>query len=193
MVQSKNKMFAKRILSDIEKGIINSQRDLSKRRFYWSKELKLSHMPSNPFVLAQKKKHSKKALSLLAIKPTRSLSGVQVIAVMLPPFKCPGECIYCPSPMKGKKAPQSYTGFEPSTMRAQRYNYDSYKIVEGRVKQLDATGNFAEKIELIFQGSSFTALDKRKQISVVKKSLDAISGKKTRNFEESKLNAEKAK
>ena len=193
MGNSKHKEFSKKILKEIESRVINSQRDLSERRFFWSKELGLSEMPSNPFILAQTKKPSKKVLSFLTIKPTRSLSGVQVIAVMLPPFKCLGKCIYCPSQMNGKEAPQSYTGFEPSTMRAQRHNYDAYKIVEGRAKQLDATGNFAEKIELIFQGSSFTALDKRKQISIIKKSLDAISGKKTKSFEESKLTAEKSK
>jgi elongator complex protein 3 len=189
----KDEEFSKHIIEEIDSGLINSQRDLSERRFFWSKKLGLKQMPSNPFVLSKKNNPSKKILSLLSIKPTRSLSGVQVIAVMLPPFKCPGKCIYCPSHFKGKKAPQSYTGFEPSTMRAQRNNFDSFKIVDGRIKQLDATGNFAEKIELIFQGSSFTAFPKNKQEGVLKKSLDAITGKKTIDLEQAKIAAEKSK
>ena len=132
-------------------------------------------------------------MKILSIKPTRSLSGVQIVAVMLPPFDCPGKCTYCPSQFEDKVAPKSYTGFEPSTMRAQRHNYDPYKIVANRIEQLDATGNNAEKIELIFQGSSFTVLPKVKQKEIVKKSIDAIIGKKQASFEKTKQIAEKSK
>ena len=78
---------------------------------------------------------------------------------MLPPFPCPGSVFIVLLRLK-IKIPKSYTGFEPSTLRAQRLNYDAYQIVLNRINQLDATGNFANKIELIFQGSSFTALPK---------------------------------
>ncbi|MCX6801385.1 MAG: tRNA uridine(34) 5-carboxymethylaminomethyl modification radical SAM/GNAT enzyme Elp3 [Candidatus Diapherotrites archaeon] len=185
--------FALRMIEEINSGKINSQKDLSARKFFWSEKSHLDEMPSNPFVLSFAKKPSKKVLSLLSIKPTRTLSGVQVIAVMMPPFPCPGKCIYCPSAFAGKKAPQSYTGFEPSALRAQRLNYDPYKIVSNRILQLDATGNFAEKIELIFQGSSFTALPRRKQVSILKKSIDAVTEKKSENLSAALLNAEHSK
>jgi elongator complex protein 3 len=192
-ILKKNKKFAKNIIREIISNRIKNQHDFSERRFFWSKTIGLTQMPSNPYILSEVKNPSKKILSFLSIKPTRSLSGVQVIAVMLPPFKCPGKCSYCPSQFEGKKAPQSYTGFEPSTMRAQRNNYDPFKIVDGRIKQLDATGNFAEKIELIFQGSSFTALNKVRQEKIVKASLDAVTGKITKTFELSKKLAERSK
>jgi len=191
---SKNEhSFAQKIIEEINSGLINTEKELEVRRFFWSKELKLNSMPPYPFILSKAPNASKKVQKLLSIKPTRSLSGVQVIAVMLPPFPCPGKCIYCPSSLEDKLSPKSYTGFEPSALRAQRLNYDAYKIVENRIKQLDLTGNFANKIELIFQGSSFTSLPKNKQELVVKKSLDAVVGKKTKSLVEAKQASEKSK
>jgi len=184
--------FAENILSEIKLGLINSSSELELRRFFWSKSLGLDKMPSFPFVLSHEKNPSKKVLSLLSIKPTRSLSGVQVVAVMLPPFPCPGKCTYCPSSLDGKVSPKSYTGFEPSALRAQRLNFDAKKIVENRIKQLDATGNKAEKIELIFQGSSFTALPSKKQDSVVCAALNGVSGEKTSSLKKALLFAEKS-
>ncbi|MDD3083633.1 MAG: tRNA uridine(34) 5-carboxymethylaminomethyl modification radical SAM/GNAT enzyme Elp3 [Candidatus ainarchaeum sp.] len=193
MCQLENKVsYAKQIIKDINNNKINSLRDIELVQFDYCKKFSLKEIPTRSFILSQLKKPSKKVLKLLSIKPTRSLSGVQVIAVMLPPFDCPGKCVYCPSSFNGKIAPQSYTGFEPSTLRAQRLGYDPYKIVLNRISQLDATGNNANKIELIFQGSSFTALPKKQQISVVKKSIDAVTGKKTNSFVKSKKNAEKS-
>ncbi len=185
-------LFAKKIVEELNSGKISTEREFSKSLFFWAKQFGLSEIPSNPFILSFAKNPSKKVLSFLSIKPTRSLSGVQVIAVMLPPFPCPGKCTYCPTSLDDKKSPKSYTGFEPSALRAQRLNYDAYKIVQNRIKQLDATGNFAEKIELIFQGSSFTALSKNLQEKVVKKSLDAIAEKSSSSLKQSKLNAEKS-
>ena len=187
------KKFALAVIKEILEEKINSIRDLEIRQFELCKEFNLTQVPTRPFILSFAKKPCKKILKILSIKPTRSLSGVQVIAVMLPPFDCPGECTYCPSQFEDKIAPKSYTGYEPSTMRAQRYNYDPYKIVENRIEQLDGTGNKAEKIELIFQGSSFTVLPKEKQEAIVKKSIDAILGKEQVSFEKTKLLAEKSK
>ncbi len=182
--------FAKQIIFDIENNKINSLRDIELVQFDYCKKFSLTEVPTRPFILSFVKKPSKKILGLLSIKPTRSLSGVQVIAVMLPPFKCPGKCVYCPSSFENKKAPQSYTGFEPSTLRAQRFDYDSYKIVSNRINQLDATGNNAKKIELIFQGSSFTALPKKSQEKIVKSSIDAVTKKDSSSFLLSKKFAE---
>jgi len=191
--KSSEKKFALTVIEEISQEKINSIRDLEIRQFEFCKELNLNSVPARPFILSFVKNPTKKMMKILSIKPTRSLSGVQIIAVMLPPFDCPGECTYCPSQFENKIAPKSYTGFEPSTMRAQRHNYDSYKIVANRIEQLDATGNSAEKIELIFQGSSFTVLPKNKQKEIVKKSIDAIIGKKQPSFEKTKQLAERSK
>ncbi|MDD3159413.1 MAG: tRNA uridine(34) 5-carboxymethylaminomethyl modification radical SAM/GNAT enzyme Elp3 [Candidatus ainarchaeum sp.] len=185
--------FAKSIIKEINSNEINTEHELSLRQFFYAKKYNLTEVPARPFILAQIKKPNIKEKKLLSIKPTRSLSGVQTIAIMLPPFDCPGKCTYCPSQFKDKTAPKSYTGFEPSTLRAQRLNYDSFEIVKNRINQLDATGNNANKIELIFQGSSFTALDYDKQEEIVKKSIDACNEKIAKNFELSKKNAELSK
>ena len=47
--------FAKNIINEINLGKINSQRDFSERRFFWSKNLKLNQMPSNPYILSKAK------------------------------------------------------------------------------------------------------------------------------------------
>ena len=187
------KKFAKEILKEISSDIISNGKELNTRRFFWSKSLLLSEMPSSPFILSFAKNPSKKMLSLLSLKPTRSLSGVQVVSVMLPPFPCPGECIYCPSSFDEKKAPKSYTGFEPSTLRAQRLNYDPFKIVQNRIEQLDLTGNFANKIELIFQGSSFTSMPNKAQERIVKKSIDGVLGYHSPSILKAKILAENSK
>ncbi len=92
-------------------------------------------------------------------KPMRSQSGVAVVAVMSSPASCPhGKCIYCPGGPE-VDAPQSYTGFEPSTMRAKRNNYDPYRIVRGRLEGLEHNGHAIDKVELIVQGGTFPARD----------------------------------
>ena len=95
--------------------------------------------------------------ALLRTKPTRSQSGVAVVAVMSSPASCPhGKCTFCPGgPEVG--VPQSYTGFEPSTMRAARLGYDSYRIVRTRLAQLERNGHAVSKVEVVIQGGTFPA------------------------------------
>ena len=95
--------------------------------------------------------------ALLRTKPTRSQSGVAVVAVMSSPASCPhGKCTFCPGgPVVG--APQSYTGFEPSTMRAARLAYDPYRIVRTRMAQLVRNGHAVGKVEAVIQGGTFPA------------------------------------
>src|SRR3989344_3059501 len=73
-------------------------------------------IPLNSEILAVASKSEIKQLaSALMTKPTRTLSGVSVVAVMTKPAGCIGRCTYCPT---AENAPKSYTGHEPSTMRA---------------------------------------------------------------------------
>jgi elongator complex protein 3 len=90
-------------------------------------------------------------------KPVRSSSGVAIVAVMSSPAACPhGKCTFCPGgPDVG--SPQSYTGFEPSTMRAKRSGYDPRRIVQGRLGQLERNGHAVDKVDVIVQGGTFPA------------------------------------
>lgn len=93
----------------------------------------------------------------LVRKPQRTVSGVAVVAVMSSPAGCPhGKCTFCPGgPEIG--VPQSYTGFEPSTMRAIRMDYDPYRIVRTRLAQLENNGHTIDKVEGVIQGGTFPA------------------------------------
>ncbi|HET6398888.1 MAG TPA: tRNA uridine(34) 5-carboxymethylaminomethyl modification radical SAM/GNAT enzyme Elp3, partial [Candidatus Thermoplasmatota archaeon] len=95
--------------------------------------------------------------SVLRSKPQRSASGVAIVAVMTSPAACPhGKCTFCPGgPEVG--VPQSYTGFEPSTMRAAQLAYDPYRIVRTRLAQLERNGHAVDKVDVILQGGTFPA------------------------------------
>jgi elongator complex protein 3 len=70
-----------------------------------------------------------------------------------------------------QNVPQSYTGFEPATMRAIANNFDSYKQVKNRINQLESIGHPVSKIELIIMGGTFNSLDYKFQKEFVKKYL----------------------
>ncbi len=132
--------------------------------------------------------------NLLRIKNVRSLSGVNVIAVMTHPFPCPKDkpCIYCPggpSSVFGD-VPQSYTGKEPAAMRAIQNEFNPYMQVKQRIKQLSSIGHTVSKVELIIMGGTFPAMSRNYQRGFVKKCLDALNNKIGRTLEETKRLAE---
>ncbi|MDD3178084.1 MAG: tRNA uridine(34) 5-carboxymethylaminomethyl modification radical SAM/GNAT enzyme Elp3 [Candidatus ainarchaeum sp.] len=113
-------------------------------------------------------------------KPSRTLSGVTIIAVMTKPDVCPGKCIFCPS---YKDAPKSYTGFEPAAMRGAINNFDPYKQIKERLKQLEATGHPTTKIEMIIMGGTFpsTSIEYQKEFMI--KVYQAITDSKSKNID----------
>lgn len=44
---------------------------------------------------------------------------------------------------------QSYTGYEPTSMRAIRARYDPYEQTRGRVEQLKALGHSVDKVSVV--------------------------------------------
>jgi elongator complex protein 3 len=110
-------------------------------------------------------------------KPTRSLSGVSVVAVMTSPARCPhGRCSYCPGgPEYG--SPQSYTGEEPSGLRGAQFNYDPYLITEHRLRSLGEIGHPTSKVELILMGGTYTSRPVDWQENTIKRCFDALNGK----------------
>ena len=82
-------------------------------------------------------------------KPTKTISGITPVAVMLPPRKCDhGTCIYCPN----LDVPQSYTPKSPVVMRASRVNYNAEKQVKATLEAFKAMNHPTDKIELIIMG-----------------------------------------
>ncbi|MEM2584595.1 MAG: tRNA uridine(34) 5-carboxymethylaminomethyl modification radical SAM/GNAT enzyme Elp3 [Thermoproteota archaeon] len=145
----------------------------------------LPTVPSNSDVLASAPKELREKLrSILTVKPARSLSGVVVIAAMAMPMPCPhGRCLYCPGG-PSVSTPQSYTGLEPAAMRAIRNNYDPFKQVSERIRQLEATGHFVQKAELIIMGGTFPAAPLDYQRAFVKGCFDALNSFISKSLEE---------
>jgi len=123
-------------------------------------------------------------------KPTRTISGVAPLAVMLPPRKCDhGACLYCPS----LNAPQSYTPESPAVLRAKQCEYDPSKQVKARLKQLQSMNHPTDKIELIIMGGTFLSYPKKFQFEFVKKCYDVMNGKKSKSLDAAKKLNEKSK
>lgn len=123
-------------------------------------------------------------------KPTKTISGISPVAVMLPPRKCEhGNCIYCPS----MNVPQSYTPRSPVVMRAQRVNYDSYKQVKGRLKAFQAMNHPTDKIEIIIMGGTFLEYDKNFQEKFIKGIYDGLNSRKSKTLEQAQKLNEKSK
>lgn len=123
-------------------------------------------------------------------KPTKTISGVTPIAVVIAPRKCKhGTCLYCPS----LNVPQSYTPKSPAIMRAKQFNYNPYKQVKARINAFKAMKHPTDKIELIIMGGTFLSYPIKYQYNFIKACYDALNEKKSRTLEQAKKLNEKAK
>lgn len=123
-------------------------------------------------------------------KPTKTISGVTPVAVVIKPRKCPhGTCLYCPS----LDVPQSYTPKSPAIIRAAKLKYDPYKQVLVRLKAFKAMKHPTDKIELIVMGGTFLAYPLAYQYKFIKHCFDALNGKKSKDLEQAKKINEKAR
>ena len=146
------------ILELLKKGKINSREELQEIKIAVSRKYKLGYIIKNSEILkAVSEKEKKKFLKLLQRKPTRTISGVAVVAVMTHPERCPhGKCNYCPGGVE-IGVPQSYTGKEPATRRALQYGFDPYLQTTFRLYQLKSIGHPIDKVELIVMGGTLTS------------------------------------
>ena len=169
--------WAKRVLELIAEGGVEDKASLSKVKGVAAGETGLSFVPRDSDLLALLGDSDRERLvELLRVKPTRTRSGVAVVAVMTSPEDCPhGQCVPCPG---GKKegVPQSYTGFEPAARRAIAHGFDPYKQVTARLNQLEETGHVTHKIDLIIMGGTFTARPWSYQEDFVKGCYDGLNG-----------------
>jgi elongator complex protein 3 len=79
---------------------------------------------------------------------------------------------------------QSYTGYEPTSMRAIRARYDPYRQAKDRLDQLRRLGHSADKIEFILMGGTFLSLPEDYRDSFVRNLHDALSGHRSRSCQE---------
>ena len=166
----------RRLIEGILSGEITSrdELDLEKRRV--CEELCLDRFIRNSEILKHALPSERdKVLHILQKKPTRTASGVAVVALMTRPHECPhGACRYCPGGPE-MDVPQSYTGKEPATRRAIQYGFDPYLQTTFRLNQLSSIGHPVDKTELIVMGGTLTAQCLDYQEWVVKEALRAMN------------------
>lgn len=145
----------------------------------------LSDYPKQVDILAAvPASHKQQLSSYLKAKPVRTASGIAVVAVMSKPHRCPhiattgNICVYCPGGPDSdfEYSTQSYTGHEPTSMRAIRARYDPYVQVMSRVDQLSRLGHSIEKVEFILMGGTFMSLPVDYRDYFIRNLHDALSG-----------------
>ncbi|KAK8751183.1 hypothetical protein OTU49_013311 [Cherax quadricarinatus] len=135
-------------------------------------------------IAAVPQQHKKVLLPKLRAKPVRTASGIAVVAVMCKPHRCPhinmtgNICVYCPGGPDSdfEYSTQSYTGYEPTSMRAIRARYNPYLQTRHRVEQLQQLGHSVDKVEFIVMGGTFMALPEDYRDYFIRNLHDALSG-----------------
>ncbi|MBU2560987.1 MAG: tRNA uridine(34) 5-carboxymethylaminomethyl modification radical SAM/GNAT enzyme Elp3 [Nanoarchaeota archaeon] len=157
----------------------HSKMDVSRLKLKLCERYKIRQPPTDIEILLNAEEKDLPLLKkTLLTKPTRSISGVAVVAIMCRPHKCPhGKCSVCPGGPASHfgDVPQSYTGREPATMRALRHNFDPYLQVFNRLEQYVVAGHIPDKVELIIMGGTFPSTSKSYQKSFVKYALKAMN------------------
>ncbi|NIR87284.1 tRNA uridine(34) 5-carboxymethylaminomethyl modification radical SAM/GNAT enzyme Elp3 [Candidatus Bathyarchaeota archaeon] len=187
-----NKTAYREIIQHLMKISNPTKQDLNKIKTKIASKHDLNKIPPNSKLIPHLKTHEKnKLLPILRKKTVRTISGVTIIATMTKPWPCPQKppCAYCPGgPPHG--VPQSYTGHEPATMRGIQNDFNPYRQVKNRLKQLKTIGHTVDKVELIVMGGTFPSTPLRYQKRFVQRCLDAITNKKSNSLEEAKKSAE---
>lgn len=168
------KEACKLIINEIIQGNIKNKKELEKAKHEVCRDFKLQKFMGNSTILEYASpEEAKKIADIIMKKPTRTISGVAIVAVMCKPHKCPhGRCLYCPL---SEIAPPSYTGEEPAALRARMFHYDPYLQVYNRLLQLKSIGHPLDKVELIIMGGTFPSYFLCYQEWFVSKCLQAMN------------------
>ncbi|XP_030345535.1 elongator complex protein 3 isoform X2 [Strigops habroptila] len=185
-------------IADIIKQLIEAHEqgnyvNLNKLKTKMSAKYGLSAQPRLVDIIAAVPPQYRKVLvPKLKAKPIRTASGIAVVAVMCKPHRCPhinftgNICVYCPGGPDSdfEYSTQSYTGYEPTSMRAIRARYDPYLQTRHRVEQLKQLGHSVDKVEFIVMGGTFMALPEDYRDYFIRNLHDALSGHTSNNVAE---------
>ena len=186
-------------ISDIIKQLIskcesNTQINLTTLIKQVSAKHNLSRIPKLVEIMTGIPEEYKSTLTpILKAKPVRTASGVAVVAVMSKPHRCPhiattgNICIYCPGGPDSdfEYSTQSYTGYEPTSMRAIRARYNPYIQTKDRVEQLQKLGHDVDKVEFVVMGGTFMSLSPDYRDYFIRNLHDALSGHTSSTVQES--------
>ncbi|CAK8689325.1 unnamed protein product [Clavelina lepadiformis] len=145
--------------------------------------------------------YKKALLPKLKAKPVRTASGIAVVAVMCKPHRCPhinmtgNICVYCPGGPDSdfEYSTQSYTGYEPTSMRAIRARYDPLLQTRHRVEQLKQLGHSVDKVEFIVMGGTFMSLPDSYKDYFIRNLHDALSGHTSNSVQEAVRYSERSR
>ncbi|XP_006003133.1 elongator complex protein 3 [Latimeria chalumnae] len=185
-------------IADIIKQLVEAHEqgkdtNLNKLKTKTSAKYGLSAQPRLVDIIAAVPPRYRKVLvPKLKAKPIRTASGIAVVAVMCKPHRCPhinftgNICVYCPGGPDSdfEYSTQSYTGYEPTSMRAIRARYDPYLQTRHRVEQLKQLGHSVDKVEFIVMGGTFMALAEDYRDFFIRSLHDALSGHTSNNVAE---------
>ncbi|XP_066943087.1 elongator complex protein 3 isoform X1 [Macrobrachium rosenbergii] len=185
-------------VGEIVQELIKAQKDgrdinLNKLKTRISSKYGLQSSPRLVDIIAAvPQQHKKVLLPKLKAKPVRTASGIAVVAVMCKPHRCPhismtgNICVYCPGGPDSdfEYSTQSYTGYEPTSMRAIRARYNPYLQTRHRVEQLRQLGHDVDKVEFIVMGGTFMALPEDYRDYFIRNLHDALSGHSSTSVEE---------
>lgn len=144
----------------------------------------ISSMVKNPEILTRfpPGKLTTEIRALLLKRPTRTLSGVTPVAVMIKPQgSCRHGCIYCPT---SNLAAKSYSGFEPAALRSRQAGFDPRIQTSGRIAQYEGAGHPADKCEIIVMGGTFLEMDMAYKRSFIKGVYDGLNGTVSETLEQ---------
>ncbi|KAM9622237.1 elongator complex protein 3 isoform 1-T1 [Trichechus inunguis] len=185
-------------IGDVIKQLIEAQEqgrdiDLNKVKTKTAAKYGLSAQPRLVDIIAAVPPQYRKVLiPKLKAKPIRTASGIAVVAVMCKPHRCPhisftgNICVYCPGGPDSdfEYSAQSYTGYEPTSMRAIRARYDPFLQTRHRIEQLKQLGHSVDKVEFIVMGGTFMALPEEYRDYFIRNLHDALSGHTSNNIYE---------
>jgi len=117
-------------------------------------------------------KVSKTVEERIRMKPTRTQSGVATVTVLMKPFACPGQCIFCPNE---QGMPKSYISSEPGAQRALKNEFNPFNQTYNRIKALQNIGHNTDKIELIILGGTCSFYPEQYIVWFVKRCFDGMN------------------
>ncbi len=182
----------KEAIDFIIRAILEGSRNLEAVKRQAARKYKLESMIKKPEILARfpKDKLTPEIRELLLKKPTKTLSGVTPVAVMIRPRdSCNHACIYCP--FTGKAA-KSYTGLEPAAMRSIQHDFDPFSQVSDRIAQYIAAGHSADKCEIIIMGGTFLEMDEQYKHSFIKGVYEGLNNKRSETLDQAISENEKS-
>jgi elongator complex protein 3 len=166
------------IAKEVEESNALSTRAILEIMRHTSSKYYLNKLPKNEDIIKYLSKESKYR-TLLKVRPTKSASGVVVVAVMPKPFGCPhGRCVYCPGGIE-YNTPPSYIGSEPITKTAQKVDYDPYSQIQAKISQLQSRGHNVGKVEVVIVGGTFPFMPVEYQKDFAKSCFDALNGSRS--------------